>query len=86
MPKRLHGNIEIDLRRFGLPAQSGPVHVAFDNAGRPLRAELTVPGVLWNTLTEPGHGSAKSRSKRRSGGESSTGMLCWPLRAATCTG
>ena len=60
MPKRLHGNIEIDLRRFGLPAQSGPVHVAFDNAGRPLRAELTVPGVLWNTLTEPGHGSAKN--------------------------
>ena len=38
MPKRLHGNIEIDLRRFGLPTQSGPVHVAFDNAGRPLRA------------------------------------------------
>ncbi len=57
------------LRSLGLPAQSGPVHVAFDNAGRPLRAELTVPGVLWNTLTEPGHGSAKNVLERRSGGD-----------------
>lgn len=34
IPKRLHGNIEIDLRRFGLPAQV-LVHVAFDNADWP---------------------------------------------------